>query len=265
MTENKERIGNFTSSEIWKLMKNGKVKDSFGVPALTYIEEKKMERRLGRSIDLETNAHPLSWGKLMEQRIFDLLGIEYKLSSEETVTHPTIKFWSGSPDGSKSDEGGTTVEFKCPITMKSFCQLVDPLHEGLTGMDAMNAIRERHDKGEDYYWQTVSNAVLQNHRYGELIVYCPYLSELQDIKDYASEVDIPNPSRYFWINSAQDNELPYLVDDGYYRNINIIRFEIPDEDKSQLTARVLKAGDLLGVPTVIARIKEVDKIVKQTV
>lgn len=59
--KNTLRHGNFTSSEIVALTTKGKAKDSFGKPALTYIEEKNMERRLGRSITTESNAKPLVW------------------------------------------------------------------------------------------------------------------------------------------------------------------------------------------------------------
>lgn len=52
MVEIKERIGRFTSSNIWKLTTLDRSGKSFGAPALTYIEEKRAERSLGRSIDL---------------------------------------------------------------------------------------------------------------------------------------------------------------------------------------------------------------------
>jgi hypothetical protein len=49
----------------------------------------------------------------------------------------------------------------------------------------------------------------------------------------------------FWLSMAKDDELPYLQDDGYYKNINIIRFEVPEADKLLLTKRVLEAGKYL--------------------
>src|SRR5687768_14058682 len=126
INQSKIRVGNFTSSEIVALTKNGKAKDSLGVPAYTYIEECNYERKLGRSIDTESNARPLSWGKLVEGRLFELLGIEYKLVSQESIQHPAIPYWAGSPDAQKfesNNDSDTVVEIKCPITLKSFCQL----------------------------------------------------------------------------------------------------------------------------------------------
>lgn len=76
------RFGRFTSSEVYKLMSSGKAKGSFGKPALTYIEEKNMERRLGRGLNVEQNARPMTWGSLLEGYVFDKLGMEYRLCSK---------------------------------------------------------------------------------------------------------------------------------------------------------------------------------------
>lgn len=239
------RNGNFTSSEIWKLMSVGRDGVSFGKPAETYIEEKIMERRLGRSLNNEAISHPLSWGKLVEGRVFDLLGMEYQLVSKDCLVHQEIPFWSGTPDANKFDVGRTVIDIKSPFTMKSFCRLVDPLYSGLEGMDAMRAVMEKHPEGEAYYWQIVSNGVLTGSRFGELIVYCPYQSELEDIREYAGEVDTIEAFKFYWISNTQDDELPFIPQGSIYKNINIIRFEIPQEDKDRLRKRVLKAGEYL--------------------
>lgn len=245
MIRTKSRLGNFTSSEIVALTKEGKTKGSFGMPALTYIEECNMERRLGRSLTDEVNARALTWGKLLEPRPFDLLGLEYSLNSKETIVHPTIQYWSGSPDGFKYDPGKTVTDIKCPMTLKSFCQLVDPIYAGFTGMDAVNLIRDTHKDGEKFYWQLVSNAILTNSKFAELIPYVPYKSELDEIKLMAQNVEPELLSKHYWIAMALEGELPFLVDDGYYKNLNIIRFEVPEEDKELLTNKVIKAGEML--------------------
>lgn len=238
MINNIARVGNFTSSEIVALTKLAKDGKSFGAPAMTYISECNMERRLGRSITDEVNARPLIWGKLLESLVFDLLGLEYVLVSQETCVHPTIEYWSGSPDGVKDFD--TVIDIKCPLTLKSFCQLVDPLYQGLNGLDAMDAIRDNHKDGEKYYWQLVSNSIIKNVPYAELIVYMPYHSELSAIRSAAEG----NKGAY-WIWGASDDELPNLIEGGYYRNLNVIRFEVPQADKDFLTERVLAAGRLL--------------------
>lgn len=240
MINNTLRIANFTSSEIVALTKKDKKGTGFGAPALTYIEETNMERLLGRSLTTEVDARATSWGKLQEPRVFDKLGLEYKLSSQETIAHPTIPFWVGSPDGSKIN---TTADFKAPLTLKSFCQLVQPLYEGLNGMEAMNRVREDHKDGEKFYWQIVSNAILQGNDFGELIGYMPYFSELEEIRIMARTHE--QKKKYQWVDYASDDELPYLLDGGYYQNLNIIRFEIPAADKKFLTDCVLKASEML--------------------
>lgn len=211
----------------------------FGDAAMTYIQEKKFERNLGRSLTEEINAKPVLWGKHLEGLVFELLSTAYRLTSKDTITHPDIAFWAGSPDGETSD---AVMDIKCPITLKSFCQLVQPLYDGLAGMDAINKIRDTHKDGDKYYWQLVSNAILTKKKFAELIVYCPYKSELETIRATAE-----GDKRLYWIWAATDDELPYLIEGGYYKNINIIRFEVPEEDKELLTSRVIESGKLLIV------------------
>jgi hypothetical protein len=262
MIHNTARIGNFTSSEIVALTSRSKDGKSFGKPALTYIQEANMERRLGRSISDEAIAKPLTWGKLIEKRVFDLLPLEYTLSSTETDVHPILPFWAGSKDGLKMDEGKTVIDIKAPFTLKSFCTLVDPLYNGLTGIDAMNALRETHKDGDKYYWQLVSNSVLSNTQFAELIVYMPYQSEIPEIKLMAQMVDAQELGKHYFIAMAGDDELPFLLDGGYYQNLNTIRFEVPLEDKIQLAAWVKEAGALLiGNENMIA----VDKLIDSAI
>lgn len=241
------RVGNFTSSEIAAIMSNGKEKGSMGKPAFTYVRECNMERALGRPIDNDVDARPLSWGKLTERRIFDILGMDYKLVSNETIVHPTYDFWAGSPDAQKFDEGRTVVDFKCPLTLKSFCQLVEPLRQKLSGIEAMEFLRDKdnHRDGEKFFWQLVSNAILTDSQFAELIVYVPFLDELQDIRDLAQMVDSSKQYRYFWIANAPDDQLPHLLRGGVYNNINIIRFEVPVSAKQFLIDRVRECGKLL--------------------
>jgi hypothetical protein len=245
MIKNILRCGNFTSSEIVALTTSDRTGKLPGKPYFTYIDETNYERKLGRSISDEINARPLTWGKMLESRVFDLLGLEYVLTSNETVQHPAIKFWAGSKDGIKYDEGKTVIDIKCPMTLKSFCQLVDPLYKGLSGMAAMQYVRDNHKDGDKYYWQLVSNSIIDDTKYAELIVYMPYKSELQEIQQMARSVDGAEMSKHYWIAMSNDGDLPFILDDGFYKNVNVIRFEVPEEDKDFLTVRVMQAGKLL--------------------
>jgi len=242
---NIERHGNYTSSEIVALTTEGKVKGTWGKPALTYIEEKNMERKLGMSLSSDTEARATSWGTFGERMVEMLLGEIYEFSPMETLLHPTIENWAGSRDAIKNDEGLTVAEVKCPYTRKAFCQMVQPIYDGLEGMDAMNAIRDKYSEGDKYYWQIVSNACISGAKYGELIVYMPYQCEIKAIQHAAEKAITEGESQFYFIASSKPEQLPYIKDVGYYSNLNIIRFEIPEEDKRKLEGLVKKAGELL--------------------
>jgi len=234
---NKSRLGNFTSSEIAALMSEGKAKDSIGKPFYTYVKEKQRERRLGRSLNNDSSARPLTWGKLVEMKGFELLGTEYGLYSDKTIIHPDCPFWSGSPDGIIHEEEKVVFDLKCPYTLNSFCELAECKN--------IDEVRANHKDGEKYYFQLVSNAILTGCNWGELIVYCPYKSELESIKEMANNWDGDDQKKYAWIWFADDEELPYLIDGEYYPHLVKIRFPIPQSDKEALTERVKLAGELL--------------------
>lgn len=271
----KIRNGNFSSSEIIALLSTGsrdmtedelrqhkidfpkskktKIEDGFGRAAITYINQCNMERRLGRSLDNELDAKPTNWGKFLEPLLFSLLDGEYTYNSSDTLTHPEFDMWVGTPDGFKITENKTVVDTKCPFTLESFCKLINPLYNDLEGMDAMNALRNGytdktglfqppHSDADKYYWQLVSNACIDDCTHAELIVYCPYESELSVIQ--AAAIQSGNPSAYFIANGSPQS-LPSVPDDGFYRNINIISFEIPQSDKDILTETVRKASKYL--------------------
>lgn len=272
------RIGCITSSEIYQLLSMGKrdmtdaelaeykianpksraktIETWPGEAAVKYILDTKREQRIGRSLDNESSARPLLWGNLVEPYAFDQLGMEYIYSSQETINHPFIKRYKGTPDGKKEDEGGTTVEMKCPWTITSFCQLIEPLYEGLTGMDAMNALRDGyrdkdglwhkpHADGEKFYQQCISNSILQKTKHCELVIFLPYYSQLQDIMDLANQKDGFEASKYYFVANAVDGDLPSIPDDGFYKNLNIIRFDPPEQDKSHMITIIKKAEKYL--------------------
>lgn len=241
--QNINRVGNFTSSEIVALTSNNKEKKPFGKPGLTYIAECNMERRLGRSLTDEVKARATSWGTLVEARVFELLGLDYKLCSTETIAHPHFPFWKGSPDAEKFDAGKTVCDIKCPLTLKSLCTMVDCL----SAANPIEALRENHSDGEKFYWQLVSNAILTGAKFAELIIYCPYKNELEEIRELARNADEGVQSKFYWVHAASDDELPFLIEGGYYKNLNIIRFEVPQADKALLTERVALAGKELQV------------------
>lgn len=240
------RTGNFTSSEIVALTTNGKSKEkAFSEKGLTYIKHKKWERNLERSLDTETFSRPLSWGKLCEIFVLQHMTMLHLTPlMDEPKQHQTIEYWWGSPDGINNDLDAV-VELKCPQTLTSFCGLVEPIIKGLSGTDAINYIRDNHNDGEKYYWQIISNAIITGKSKGELMVFCPYQSQLDDIRMLAQNMPSDVLSHYYWIANSMDKDLPYLNDRGKYQNVNSIVFDILQDDIDFLTDRVLKAGQLL--------------------
>lgn len=228
------RAGKFTSSEIHKLMKKGRG-GSPSVVTQSYIEEKKMELRLCRSLNSDTSARACTWGHILEERVAFLLDkLEYDYCSDKTLVHPSIPHWAGTPDFITFDR---VVDAKCPFTMKGFCELADI-------SIAQDLVKFKETKPE-YYWQLVSNSILTAKSKAELITYCPYLSELQDIKDTTSDVDGIEQNKVAWIYFAENQDLPYLLDDGYYKNMYKFVFDVPQEDREALTEAVIVASEEL--------------------
>lgn len=238
MNNNKKRISNFTSSEIWKLMKFAKNGFDFGAPALTYIHEKAIAYKLGRSVNLDGGSRATSWGKFVEGIVFDKLGLEYSIVSQDTILHPTLPHWSGSPDLLTID---SVADIKCYYP-KNFADYADCLK--LQNVEAMKKDFEAE------YWQLVSNSCLKGLPYGEAIVYLPYKSELDGIKKLAYEYEPEgknalDKNQVEWIYYATDNSLPYQNENNFYKNIERFKFLIPQDDKDLLTTKVIAATKLL--------------------
>ncbi len=232
MTTITSRAGNFTSSSIYRLMGSAKVMD-------TYLEEKRFERKLKRQLSKEVSTRPISWGHYCEERVMNLLlDTSYKNVHETRFTHPTINNWTGSPDFLRP-ELKITGDVKS-FELKMFCKVLDNYENGL------NVFKKEHD---DIYWQLVSNTILTDSVSAELILYVPYFSELNDtvsgIVGIKTSIEEITDKKFQWIKYAEDDEMVYLMEDGDYKNLNILKFEIPAEDRALLTSRVELANKLL--------------------
>jgi len=262
------RTGRITSSEIVAMVSMATDRKSPGAPFHTYVQECIMERFFKRRLDNEVDALPFQWGKLCERFVHIFLPNHYYFhpdGDDSTLVHPKIPEWVGTPDGSikRGKKIYLVTDEKCPLTLKSFFGLVSPLYDwdGFTaipkkkydGIEVMNAIRNgytdsrgrkwaKHKDGDKYYWQLVSNACITGAKYAELIVYCPYADEVEDLLTFNRGLEVPY-NRVMW---AKDNELPYIYRESGVKNINIIRFEVPQADKDFLTERVKLAVDLIN-------------------
>lgn len=226
ITENKERVGRFTSSKIHLLVKSGRAKkDKFTVQGYSYIEAKRYERKLKKSIDIEKYSRAMAWGKFLEMYVFSLIGLEYKIDSLSTVIKN--EYWAGSTD---LLVGGIKVaDIKCYEPLK-FCKYSEALMRGDIELLKKNFEQE--------YWQLVSNAIINKTPKAEAICFMPYESELEEIRKMADNYDGADQWKYRFIVESPKSELAYMPNDSEYKNINTFEFEVPQEDKDFLTQRV---------------------------
>lgn len=229
ITENKLRIGNFTSSEIYRLLGSKSVREN-------YIEEKRAERKLNRSLTLEAYSNDMAWGTFLQQRVHNLLGFEYILCTDETKPHPTVEGWSGSQDFIVP--GLKVSELKC-YQPKKFSTLTDALYT--------KDPEQIKDACPKEYWQAISNAIINQVPKAELITYMPYRSELETIRQMALEYDKADAWKYEFIFKRPDAWLAWLPDEGsIYKNLNLFEFDVPQTDIDFLTNQVEKAVKLLN-------------------
>ena len=59
----------------------------------------------------------------------------------------------------------------------------------------------------------------------------------------AIDYDGADQWKYKFIRDLPIEDLPFLPDDGYYKNINKFAFIVPEEDKELLESRILKAEE----------------------
>lgn len=232
-----ERSGRFTSSRIGALCKTGRGKFGFGAPALTYIEETRIERKMGCSIDVGGAGLAGSWGNIMEIYCFDQLPTEYKLVSGDTIVHPDEKFkdfWSGSADLIVPDK--KIAEIKC-YYRKNFALYT----EALLSEDIEFIRKNFHNE----YWQMVSNAILNEVDFAEGISFMPMRSEIPIIKDWVSNLDEDTQWKYKFIFDKPEDELNWLPDGSGYKSINKFEFKVPQEDIDFLHERVETAIKML--------------------
>ena len=240
MKQNTERHGRITSSNIHKIVKSGRAKDAvFSQAALTYFQHKRAERRICRSVESSGHSQPAVWGLFMEMIVFSLLGLDYKINSQDTTIHPDDEFsdfWSGSCDllvpGVKVGE------------IKSF-----QLEKGLALNDCIMKKDVELFKKEfpEIYWQIISNCILENVYMGEIISYIPYYSEMPEIQKMAADIDGADQSKYRFIAEKDMMDLACIPDDGYYSNVTTFEFEAPEEDMEFLKERVRLAKPFLEI------------------
>lgn len=234
ITLNTARVGNFTSSQIGKLTTTGRGAEGFGSGAITYINEKYLERQLGRSLGVEMDSKVTSWGHLCEIRVNDLLGLEYQHRSNKTVIHPEYDFWSGSCD------------FIVPERLIAECKAYQPKNFTEYSLAIVRGdIDFLRSEFSMEFWQAVSNAIINQVPIAELICYMPFEFELDEIRQLARDMVEQGKYQYKWIIDAEKQYLPYVPNESKMRSFNRFQFEVLKSDVDFLTERVIKANKLL--------------------
>ena len=222
-----QRYGRWTSSQIWKLMTKDK-SGAWGKPALDYIEERRMERRLHRSLSTTASSgRAAEWGHACEPHAFEALGLDYVMQSHITIPNPAMPQHVGSPDCTiQTPKGVTVVDIKCPYTLKSFCQLSD-----------VKTSEQLKNEYPEYYWQLISNAILTGATICELVIFCPPIETVKEIiKD----------GMFRWLEFCDPEELPYLPAESEYPNLSTLKFTPSTEDLAALLERVRAAEDKIS-------------------
>lgn len=214
-------------------MANGKPKDSIGQPFYTYVQEKVWESRSGRPISKEQNSRPTSWGTLVEQRVFDILPIDYIYQSSTRYVHDELP-WSGAPDMLTETN---VVDIKCPYSILEFFKKADIILSG--------DIEKLKKDYPDNFYQLVSNSILTGKKVAELVIYCPYKSELNEIREMAANYN-GDQNKVRFLDYTTDDELPYVIDGRYYKNLYQISWEVSEQDKMELYERVKLATEKLN-------------------
>jgi hypothetical protein len=241
LDENHYRIGAFSSSSIFNLIKKGRGNE-FSAPGLNYINEKNIEWKLGRSLSTKVYTPAIMWGYVMEVIVSLLLEKEYKTTTKDFRAHKDEEFneiWVGTPDF--EIEGELIAETKS-YQLKKFSEYTDCLMRG--------DIEELRSNFPQEYWQIVSNCAINGYKVGEAISYMPYKEELQQIRLDIEETNFCElygfePHHLRFLVEKPINEFAYLKEGGYYKNLTRFRFEVPQEDLDFLTERVRLAKELL--------------------
>lgn len=174
------RLGNWTGSEIYKLMGKGRAKnEKFSETAKTYIIKVLSERMLSEKVVEDDELFGLyinqvsAWSKAMEW------GVEHELeartlyekktgnevTSVSSIAHDSIEFYAASPDGIVMKED-KVVEIKCPLP-ETFVR-----YKLMIGDAAdLKAVKP------EYYWQVMAEMDCTGAAACDFTAYNPFMGE----------------------------------------------------------------------------------------
>ena len=234
-----ERIGRFTSSQIHKIMKQpARGNNPFLQSGLTYIRQKFLERKIGRSLEVPTYGQAMAWGRFMEAYLLrEHLGMKYRTTSRSTIVSDQYPdHLAGTPDFEHYDNDVvTTCEVKCFYPEK-WAEL---------GLDLQSGDIERIKQNQpEIYWQVVCNAYLLGSTRCEILSFMPSIDELVKVKDLAEdpmfieENDLGDMWQYRFIYERDNLSLPYVAVESEIKPLERFCFDVPADDFKFLKERI---------------------------
>ncbi len=249
-TLNRNRAGKVSSSECYKIFESKTVQE-------TYLQDVRIANLFKQS-DPEKDVFNFKWGHLLENFLHNktdyLSGyINQNYEDEPTIFSKLNDFHCGTPDQyTVQDDCLVVSETKSPATLKGFYNLIFPFYTTGTyhevdGNLAIQQVIKNSKEGRKYHKQIISNAILLEERtgvecrFGELIAFMPYKSDIAKIIAYAEEyfdteyypILFGTSETLPCIKPAEKNEADFFdLEDRYpVKDFHRIRFDISDEEK----------------------------------
>lgn len=172
------RLGNWTGSEIYKLMGKGRSKsEKFSETAKSYIIKVLSERMLNADVvkddelfglylnQVSTWSKALEWGVEHEEEARTLY--EKKtgnvVTAVSSIAHESIEFYAASPDGIVMKED-KVIEIKCPLP-ETYVRYKLMIGDG----DDLKAVKP------EYYWQVMAEMDCTGASSCDFTVYNPFM------------------------------------------------------------------------------------------
>lgn len=175
----RQRLGNFTGSRIGDLMTSGKEGELFGKTAFSYIYEVAAERNLLPKYIEDDYLFEIYQNQVSINNKFIEFGHEnedfaaeryqlvtrFELEECESIQHPTIPYFSASPDRIAIKDGlRKVVEIKCP-TPKKFMEYMNEVKDNDT-LKSVNPL---------YFYQVQAEMSCTGLSKADFVVFCPFL------------------------------------------------------------------------------------------
>jgi hypothetical protein len=233
--EKTKRIGKFSSSDIYRLMKKG-VGDKPSVDTLSYVREKQAEIFFDRSLNEGGKSRACTWGLACEA----FLGESGALPgwTQETYVHEELP-WCGSPDMFDKDVLNVG-DCKAPMTLKNAYELIRIKEE----------IELKRCRPE-YYWQLMSNAALTGAKVCTLLVWVPDARDFERLRQFVASNDFDDPlanplginfNDLQFISYLDESELPIIGKTITHK----IQWTPDEDDLTMLEERIKFYAPMLG-------------------